>query len=342
MSTLSVSLFGKLQIHVDGIQLDSLPPKKAQELLVYLLLYRRAHPREKLATLLWRGSTKRTKAYLRKALWQLRQSIDPDDADGSSVLRAEGDWVQIQPDADLWVDIDVFEHTFAEVRDCAVSDMTDAQVESLETAAELYTGDLLENWYQDWCLMERERYRDMFLRVLDRLTRCCEHRGTYDAGIEYCLRILHSDPARERTHRQLMRLRALAGNRTGALRQYERCAEVLDRELGVRPATATRRLHRQILQDTFPAASATLVTTRSADAVPFGLNDREAEAIEVQEPSLEDSDLDSVRDGIDRIRKLQSTIAAVQKQIRDDIEAVEIALQQRQDIPLRKHPGGGR
>jgi DNA-binding SARP family transcriptional activator len=325
MSDLAISMFGRLEIQRDDSTPVTAPPKKARELLAYLLLYRRGHPREKLATLLWHGDTKQTKAYLRKALWQLRQALDADDA-GPSVLQTEGDWIQIHPEADLWLDVAVFEDAFARVRDCSVSEMTADQVRSLKHAVELYGGDLLENWYHDWCLMERERLQDMYLRALDRLSRCCEARGTYETGIQHCLEARRVDPARERTHRQLMRLRARAGDRTGALRQYERCAEVLEEELGVSPSAKTRRLHERILRDEFPPSpDAARAAARSPRPTAASASEQDG-AASSGPASPEDAALHA---GLERIRELQSTLAAVQKQIRHDFEALEVALDER-------------
>ena len=190
MSHICVSLFGRLQIRKDGTRLQSSLSQKSKELLAYLLLHRREHPREKLATLLWEhGTTDRAKAYLRKALWKLRKALESDDEsdEESGVVVAEGDWVRLASRANLWVDADVFEQAFAEVRDCEAEEMTDAQVYELEKAAALYTGDLLENWYSEWCLRERERLQNVLLRLLDRLTLCCEQREMYDTGIRYGL-----------------------------------------------------------------------------------------------------------------------------------------------------------
>jgi hypothetical protein len=53
-----------------------------------------------------------------------------------------------------------------------------------------------------------------------------------------------------------MRLRYLAGDRTGALRQFERCAAALDSELDVLPSRATVHLYEQIRGDRLPAANA--------------------------------------------------------------------------------------
>ncbi len=326
MSGLSVSLFGRLNVHRDGESLARSMPKKAQELFAYLLLHERAHPREKLATVLWQhGTTERTKAYLRKALWQLRECLDVDDADLDTIILVDGDWIRIHPDAPLEVDVFHFEGAFEEVRNCEAAEMTADQTEVLKEATALYTGDLLENWYQEWCLKERERLKDVLLRMLDRLTRRCEQEGTYDSGIKYGLRALRIDPAHEGIHRHLMRLRFRAGDRTGALRQYERCAKILDQELGVSPRTATRRLHERMQEDRFPApppreSVGSLESFASGDGQAARGNGGEVVVASPVAPETEDVTL---RDGLDRLQQLQSHLAALQKQLRRQMEIVE-------------------
>jgi DNA-binding SARP family transcriptional activator len=324
-------MFGRLRVHRSGESIEDSIPKKARELLAHLLLRRRAHPREKLATLLWpHGTTQRAKAYLRKALWQLRQSLNADDADADSVLRVEGDWVQACPEDDVDVDVVAFEDAFEAVQDCSPSEMSTLQVQEMKNAVSLYTGDLLENWYQEWCLTERERLRDMFLRMLDRLIRRCEQDEAYDSGIKYGMRALRIDPARERVHRHLMRLRARAGDRIGALRQYERCADVLEQELGVAPSTATQCLHERIQEDQFPEpteAGADASESESSIRQAGGID--ESETVRASDPPA-DPDVQHLREGVERMRQLQSTLAAVQQQIRRDVETVEVVLQERE------------
>jgi DNA-binding SARP family transcriptional activator len=46
-----------------------------------------------------------------------------------------------------------------------------------------------------------------------------------------------------------MRMAYLAGDRTGALRQYERCVQALQEELGVRPGRRTEELYRMVRED---------------------------------------------------------------------------------------------
>src|SRR5262249_43243331 len=55
--------------------------------------------------------------------------------------------------------------------------------------------------------------------------------------------------------RWLMRLQALAGDRAGALRAYRQCAEVLRRELGAEPSSATLRVYDGIRGHDAPVAA---------------------------------------------------------------------------------------
>src|SRR5262249_47636290 len=122
-------------------------------------------------------------------------------------------------------------------------------VSSLRNAAQIYRGDLLEGLYQDWCLIERERLQNMYLIMLDRLIGYCETVRDYEVGSDFCSRILHIYPARKRTHHEMMRLYYLSGDRSAALRQFDRCLEALKKELDVRPTRGTLELCEQIRAD---------------------------------------------------------------------------------------------
>ncbi|MFQ5344202.1 MAG: AAA family ATPase, partial [Anaerolineae bacterium] len=69
----------------------------------------------------------------------------------------------------------------------------------------------------------------------------------YPTAIRYAQRLLRHDPLHEATYRQLMRLRALSGDRAGALRAYHTCATTLQRELAVEPSPATREMYERLL-----------------------------------------------------------------------------------------------
>jgi DNA-binding SARP family transcriptional activator len=162
------------------------------------------------------------------------------------VFFIDNDWIQINISRDFWLDVAEFEKVFQLVKGKKVQELSSRYVKMLEYAISLYQGDLLEGCYQDWCIFERERFQTMHLILLDKLVQFCELHQNYEAGLTYGLEILRQDHAYERTHRQLMRLYLMAGNRSQALHQYERCVVALREELGVEPSERTKHLYQQI------------------------------------------------------------------------------------------------
>jgi len=251
MSTIRIFLFGKFNIEANGSLIPRLESRKAEELLAYLLLNRdQPHARERLADMLW-GETFQDQAnnYLRKALWQLQSALDNWGLGDQGLLLVEGEWLQINPRIELWLDIAVLEDAFKKTQGILGRDLEEGQAQMLQRAAELYRGDLMDGWYQDWCLYERERLQHLYLAMLDKLMDYCEVHGAYEDGMVFGERILHYDRARERTHRRLMRLYYLAGDRTSALRQYRKCVTMLQEELEVEPAESTRLVYEMIRAD---------------------------------------------------------------------------------------------
>lgn len=228
-----------------------LEARKLQEIMSYLLLYRqRAHQREVLAGTLW-GSADgpRSRKNLRQGLWQLQEKGDTKvDAGDTPLLLVKKNWVQVN-EAGIWLDVAEMERVFAEVGTSAGENLSDLQAANLMRSVDLYRGDLLEGWREEWCVFERERLRAMQLAMLEKLIGYCEASGRYQEGLVFGERLLRHDAAHERAHWRMMRLSYLAGDRTGALRQFEKCRVALQDELGVAPDRQTTLLYRQICAD---------------------------------------------------------------------------------------------
>lgn len=256
MSILRISLLGRLTVCGSGQTWSALGTQKAQELFCYLLINRNyPHNREFLASLLWENiSTAQSKQYFRKTLWQLQSILDKHTS-SSDLLLVEADWIQVNSKSNFWLDLVAFEGVFTSIKNIRATELTPDQVASMEQVIELYRGDLLQGWYQEWCLWERERFQHMHLTILDKLVEHCISCADCEKGIAFGTQILRYDQARECTHRQLMQLYALSGDRIRAVRQYKRCMAVLDKELGVEPAASTTELYRKICSDTYPAIS---------------------------------------------------------------------------------------
>jgi DNA-binding SARP family transcriptional activator len=84
--------------------------------------------------------------------------------------------------------------------------------------------------------------------VMERLMSLREQEGDYAGAILVAQRLLRVDPLREVVYRHLMDLYVASDNRVAAVRVYQTCAKVLERELGVRPSATTRALYERIVR----------------------------------------------------------------------------------------------
>jgi len=308
MSGLNIHLLGKFSVDCDNQAIGVSNAYKVQELLSYLLVYRnRPHARETLAGLLWGNSTtEKSRKYLRQAIWHLQSAFDTQEGwyAAGITLHVEHDWVQIDASHTGSLDVAILEEACSLVEGISSSDLTSEQAASLQVAVELYRGDLLEGWYQDWCLYERELLQNKYLMILEKLLGYCLSHQEFDAGQRYGALILRYDRAHEHTHRLLMRLHHLAGDRTGALRQYERCVSALREELGVKPDKRTESLYEEIRGNQTTSTMEAVLTIDAANSLPEVLC---------------------------RLKQLQAMLARVQQHVGRDIKAVELGL---------NHPNG--
>jgi DNA-binding SARP family transcriptional activator len=245
-------LFGRFKVRVGDQEIPGLGSRKVQELLAYLILvWERAHHRETLAETLWGGDTpgSEPKKHLRQALWQLRQALRHTNQK-EPILLVDSEWLQVNRGAGVWADVWDFEQSLSDTRGISGEALSEGQVLRLRRGADLYRADLLEGWYTDWFVYERERLRNLYLHALDKLLAHSEAHGLTEDGLFYGERILAHDRAHESTHWRMMRLHLLAGDRTRALRQFDRCVVALREELDIEPSGSLIVFREQIRSDT--------------------------------------------------------------------------------------------
>jgi DNA-binding SARP family transcriptional activator len=144
------------------------------------------------------------------------------------------------------VDTLTFESALKPVLARPATALLPAEISSLEQCLDLYQGELLESFYDDWALRERERMRLMFLNAKECLMQCYWERNDLEHSLGTGLQILRHDPLREDIHRAVMRLFHATGRRSQALLQYEQCRELIWQELGIAPMPETQALAEQI------------------------------------------------------------------------------------------------
>ncbi|HEX6231824.1 MAG TPA: AAA family ATPase [Jiangellaceae bacterium] len=228
-SRVEITMLGGFAVLVDGKPVaadDWVRPQAATLVKVLALATGHRLHREQLIDRLWPDLTMADAAprlhklahYARRALGGQR---------GAVVLR--GETVTLLPDADVVVDVEIFERAADEA-------LASGEPAAAGAAADLYDGPLLpDDSYEDWTVNRRDHVR---LRYLDLLRAA----GRWDV-------LLKEDPADEDAHIALMTRHLEAGDHRAALRQFERMDAALRRELGVGPGQRALALRARILAD---------------------------------------------------------------------------------------------
>ena len=304
MNQLRIHLFGKFDLFWGQAHLPALEVRKVEELLCFLaLFYRQNHTREIIADHLWTEvTTQQSKNYLRKALWQLKNVLDSlQPEEHPRLLVAEGEWIGINPNFEVWTDVLFVDKIYQTTKSIPANQLSNTQFQNLEEAFSIYRGELLEGWYQDWVIIERERLRLQYSLILEKLIEYAEHHQKWEDGIQYAENLLRQDRAHERTQQALMRLYYKTGDRTRALRQYEKCKDALDEELGIKPSQHTEQLRKNIMLDSLDIIDARpLVST----------------AISTE----------SLRKVLTRLTNLNHSLSKIQAEVQEDLISVQQAL----------------
>jgi DNA-binding SARP family transcriptional activator len=212
--TVALRLLDGFDVEVAGRSMRL--PLGAQRVVAFVALHERPLQRLYVAGSLWLDSPEaRAGANLRSALWRI-QRLAPSllDVDVRTLRLGAGVRVDLR-------DAERLAHTEL--------DRGGSELGALGT-------DLLPDWYEDWVLIERERFRQLRLRALEAACGRLTDEGRLDEALEAGLMALSAEPLRESAHRTLVRLHLAAGNAVEARRQYELCRHLLGSQLGLEPS----------------------------------------------------------------------------------------------------------
>lgn len=232
-------LLGTPEVYNEGERVR-LYSAKVWALMTYLALHaNKAQSREHLAALLW-GETpdSNARASLRQALYSIKRVL------GST--------------ADLLLEIDQDSVTLRTV-DAVGIDVIDLlaayQQDDYSRVVDLYGGLLLEGVqiadcaeYESWLYLQRDSFEQKVITALQKLVTSLIDVGAHENAFPHAQRLTEMDVLNESGHRLLMRIYAAQGDLAAARRQYQLCADLLARELGVEPMPETTALYERLGQ----------------------------------------------------------------------------------------------
>ena len=260
LTRLRVRFFGHFEVLCDGEPVSLWRNGKAPTILKYLIANRtRPVSQDHLMGWLWPESN------LKKARWSLNSAIhglrkllsrSPSLNNGHATGHATGYVVleeghyRLCPSIRLSTDVEEFDERYERGLRLEAEGRGQEAAAEYEAAVELYGGDyLVEDLYEDWTMVERERLSNAYMDMLGRLAEHHMGSGRPQEGIRACYRALEKDRCHEDSHRMLMRCYARLGLRGRALRQYRLCERILVQEYGMFPSPETNALYERLLGD---------------------------------------------------------------------------------------------
>jgi DNA-binding SARP family transcriptional activator len=210
-----------------GSRMVALTPA-SQRLVAFVALHERPVRRNYVSGTLWPNTREeRASANLRSALWRVPT------INGEPLILASTTHLQLRPELDV---------DFRRALSCGEHVLRGASLGDLAQSLDVFCDDLLPDWYEDWVILERERYRQLRLHTLDLACQLLIDAELYSDALQLALKTVAAEPLRESAHRNLVRIHLAEGNIAEAVHQYRRYARTLRMELGARPSEAMHAL----------------------------------------------------------------------------------------------------
>ena len=229
MAVISVELLGNPSVHVDGRKV-TFPYRKADALLYYLVLKRRA-TRSELAELLWADTDAPTALKnLRHAVYTVRRGVGND-------FFATGQYTMLELNPRVQIKCDVLDF--------------------LERGnLEVYHGEFLKGFsvqgaeqYEEWIVEQRSILQSQYLKRLLEAEKEAFAEGDLTRAEQYGVRYVSADPLEESAAVMLMEVYSAQKKFRKAIGVYHDLCKSLSEELSISPLKETTAFYYKIVND---------------------------------------------------------------------------------------------
>jgi DNA-binding SARP family transcriptional activator len=219
----------RLRINSGVVELSDM----TQRLVALVALSKRPLCRSLVAGTLWpEKSEARALANLRSSLWRLNA------VDSSHTIISLGSSLALNPEVVL--DVASLEREGWALLDGRAD--PDAVV-----CSEWFSQELLPGWYDDWVIVERERFGQLQIRFLEAFVHRLRAQGDLARAIDQAMRLVAIDPLRERSQLALIRALLDEGSWGRARWQAEHYSAILVDTFGCRATDSFMDEYRALL-----------------------------------------------------------------------------------------------
>jgi DNA-binding SARP family transcriptional activator len=183
---------------------------------------------------------------LQVAVSALRRTLNQgyDCGIGGGYILCKEQHYQINPSTQVTSDVAEFLALYEQGRRSSPQ----AAIQYYEQACQLYTGAcFVEDTYSDWSWRRREQCSLAHATMCNILAEHALAAQNYDEAIHRTTLALAENRCDETAYRLLMQIYAAQGRRSEVMRQYQRCEQELQEELGMAPMPETTQLFHALL-----------------------------------------------------------------------------------------------
>ena len=248
---LSVFTLGRFKVLRPYFHISNWKRQKAKEIFKFLLIkHGKPVSTYKLVDIFWPDTDfQKAKKSLWSAISALRGALEPElppKAKSSYIFVQDENYVLRLPEGSF-LDFEEFEQIANKGILMADKDEKEA-LKMFEKAKKLYKGEFLpEDIYEQWSVNIRERLKIIFQDVLKRLAKSYLKRRHFSECISTCYTIIEIDPWDELAYLILMKALVLQGQEFKALKVFDRCHNILTKELGIEPSQELNDFRNMIL-----------------------------------------------------------------------------------------------
>jgi DNA-binding SARP family transcriptional activator len=246
---LVIHTLGRFELLRDGQAVAAANGRVQAMTLLKLLISspRQSLLKDQIAESLW-PDAQRQGSNIRMVVLKLRDFLKPDRGSGDEAwVIAEGDGYRLAWQGVMKIDSLLFEEELARGESAHRQGDLDAAREAYKRAAAQYKGEYLpEDLYEPWAERRRESLREAWAGCLTRIGDLEMRLGEAASALHWYARIFEDDPSNEIVFQKMLKCYIQLGDRTEALRQYERFRKRLSTDLELQPGTQTEALVRDI------------------------------------------------------------------------------------------------
>ncbi|HEU5227957.1 MAG TPA: tetratricopeptide repeat protein [Ktedonobacteraceae bacterium] len=235
---------GEPQVFLNGTPVTRWRMARAMELFFLLLENGTPMRKDQISLALWPEDDNQLDSTVRTTIYYLRKAL------GENCLVFQSGLYRLNLSAaggnKVWYDVEVFNEQCSRAKKALEEKEDKLAAIALTKMVDLYHGDYVQPFYNDWCIFRREKLRQAYMDAHHQLALIDWRREDWESSLQHWTHLLAVDPCHEAAHYGIMRCYLQQGKREQALRQFQRCSQNLREELHTTPGSSLQKLYRSL------------------------------------------------------------------------------------------------